>query len=242
MKKLTVSALFTAVSFALLPYQVLFAADLISARGIKNQEGSFQSFKNDRFYFQATAAKKTLNEQRINVEKLVVEPAAKVIIIPRGKKKTDNMKLKGYEKSNFIFVDSSGKEVSIPGSQISSITPDFDSDRGGGSAENDTPGPARMIVDMNELSSWMKEGNPTEAQTKAFEGYKAARTKYDDFVKDSTALVKAMDKSTGPTREDFLNKLRKRKNDEQTLLGELKKAETELLTAFPEIKVSAQKK
>jgi len=242
MKNSIITAVVAAGCSIVFSAQALFAADSLTLKGKKPVEGTFQSFKNDRFHFQPSTGKKAPSEHRSLVDKLVVDPPAKATVIQtkNGKKKSEEMKVKGYEKSNFTF-DSEGKEISLPATQVSSIELGLDFDRVG-NGETDTPGPAAAIVDIKEMSAWMKENTPTDTQTKAFEHYKTARTSYDSFITENTALVKAMDKTTGPAREEFLNKLRKRKNDEQTLLGELKKAEAELISAFPELRTPAPKK
>jgi hypothetical protein len=230
--------------FMVFTCQALYANDTLIMKGNKTYEGIFQYFKNDKLYFQPKTGK-LINVPRSFAEKLTLEPPSQVTVTPRGKKKIGDMKLKSYEKSNFLF-DKNGEEVSMPASQISFIEMGLDFGRGvNGPAGQDTNdgdnGNKPLIIDLKELSAWMKESTPTPVQTKAFERYKTARTIYDDFVEKSAVMVKAMDKTTGATREDFLNKLRKRKNDEQPLLGELKKAEQELLAAFPEIKGPAPK-
>ena len=101
---------------------------------------------------------------------------------------------------------------------------------------------AELIIDLKNLAEWMKENNPTPAQSKAYNRYKVARETYNAFLTKSAEMVKAMDKSTGSSREDLLNKLRLRKNDEQPIASEMKKAQEELLAAFPEIKREPAKK
>jgi len=101
---------------------------------------------------------------------------------------------------------------------------------------------ALLIIDLKQLAEWMKESEPTPVQVKAYNRYKTARTTYDSFLAKSAEMVKLLDRSTGPAREDLLNKLRLRKNEEQPIAGELRKAQAELLAAFPEIKREPAKK
>ncbi|MDD4869981.1 MAG: hypothetical protein PHR77_05425 [Kiritimatiellae bacterium] len=244
MKKTVIVFYCSMVYFIVSACQMLYANDTLIMKGRKTYEGIFQHFKNDKLYFQPKTGK-IINVPRSFAEKLILEPPSQVTVTPRGKKKIEDMKLKGYEKSNFLF-EKNGEEFSMPASQISFIEMGLDFGRAangpaGQDTDNNDDGDKPLIINLKELSAWMKEGTPTPEQTKAFEHYKTARITYDDFVEKSAIMVKAMDKSTGATREDFLNKLRKRKNDEQPLLGELKKAEQELLTAFPEIKGPAAK-
>lgn len=215
------------------------AKDSLTIKG-KTTDGTFESMKNDKINFQPETGK-SLHEPRAFTEKLVVDPPTKVNVTPKGKKKVTDLKLKGYEKSNFIF-DRNGAEVLIPGMQITAIEPTLDFDRaanaaGTGKEEADDSKP--LIIDFKSLSDWMNEGGASPEQTKAFDRYKAARETYNKFVGENATLVKAMDAAKGPAREEFINKLRQRKNDEQPLLGELKKAEQQLLTAFPSIKEPA---
>jgi hypothetical protein len=97
-------------------------------------------------------------------------------------------------------------------------------------------------IGLKQLADWMKENNPTPAQSKAYNSYKQARETYDAFVAKSAEMVQAMDKSSGPKREDLLNKLRLRKNAEQPIAEELKKAHDQLLAAFSEVIKDLQKK
>lgn len=232
----------TSVTLAILT-QSLPAKDTMVVKG-KKYDGTFESMKNDKIHFLPDGGK-TMHETRAFVEQLTINPPASAIVTPKGKKKTTDMKLKGYEKSNFIF-DRNGESVMMPGMQITAIEMALDFDRAPGGAaasdnDSDNTGDKPLRIDIKDLSAWMKEGNATPAQTRAFESYKVARESYDRFVMESAVMVKAMDSAKGPAREDFLNKLRKRKNDEQPLLGALKSAEKELLTAFPTIKGPEQK-
>jgi len=219
----------------------LHAKDTLIMKGNKNYEGTFQGYKNDNFYFQPNNGK-TIKTLRSFAEKLVLDPPALVTIVQRGKKKVEDLKLKSYEKSIFLF-DNNGSEVSMPGMQISAIEMGLDFRRAAGGTGGQEDGQdtenTPLKINLTDLAALVKESNSTPEQTKAFERYRAARNTYDSFLETSSAMVKSMDKATGAAREDFLNKLRKRKNDEQPLLGELKKAEQELLTALPQIKVTA---
>jgi len=224
------------------PFQFLQAKDILIMKGNKSYEGTFQGYKNDKFYFLPDGGK-TVNGLRSFAEKLVIDPPAIVTITQRGKKKVEDWKLKSYEKSTFLF-DNNGKEVSMPGMQISAIEMGLDFGRaagGGGGGQEDGANAENkpLKINLNDLSALVKESNSTPEQTRAFERYKTARTTYDSFLEASSAMVKTMDHTTGAAREDILNKLRKRKNDEQPLLGELKQAEKELLTVFPQIKVTS---
>ena len=58
----------------------------------EQREGTFQAFKNDRFYFQPRD-EKTLRAMRLRVESLTLAPPAKVSVKPRGKKKITDLKL-----------------------------------------------------------------------------------------------------------------------------------------------------
>lgn len=237
----------TIIISVILPLQFLHAKDVLIMKGNKSYEGAFQGYKNDKFSFLPDGGK-TVNALRSFAEKLVIDPPALVTVTPKGKKKIEDMRLKSYEKSTFLF-DKDGTDVPMTGMQISAIEMGLDFARAAGGSSgmkadfgNDASGSVALNIDLKELSAWMKEGNPAPSQVKAFDRYKAAKTAYDSFLETSAAMVKAMDKATGAAREDHLNKLRKRKNDEQPLIGELKAAEKELLAAFPDIKVPAAEK
>jgi len=219
----------------------LTAGDTLIMKGNKTFTGTFQTFKTDKIYFLPANGGKIMREQRLYVESLTIDPPSKVLVTPKGKKKIEDMKLTKYSKSNFIF-DKNGEEISIPGAQISSIEMGLDFGRAAGGAGDQQDGSDAenkpLKINLNDLSAFVKENGSTPEQIKVFEQYKTARVTYDTFLDTSSAMVKSMDKTTGTAREDFLNKLRKRKNDEQPILGKLKKAEQELLASFPEIKVA----
>ena len=232
-----------AICACLFPIQSLQAKDTLVVKG-KKYEGTFESMKSDKINFLPDGGK-TMHELRAFVEQLTIDPPTKVVVTPKGKKKITDLKLKGYEKSNFIF-DRNGEDVLMPGMQLTSVEMALDFERAANSpaaakTDGDSSGDKPLIIDLKDLSAWMKEGNATPVQTKAFESYKEARESYDRFVAENAAMVKAMDNAKGPTRENLLDKLRKRKNDEQPLLGTLKRAEQDLLTAFPNIKGPGQK-
>lgn len=105
----------------------IFAMDTITLKGNRSYEGTFEAYKNDRFYFQPKEGKK-LHEQRLSVESLVLQPPAKVSVKPYGKKERDDLNLKGYEPPNFIF-DSNGETITMPGSQITRIEMGLDFSR-----------------------------------------------------------------------------------------------------------------
>ncbi|MFC1497150.1 hypothetical protein ACFLS1_01580 [Verrucomicrobiota bacterium] len=54
------------------------------------------------------------------IESLVLNPAVKTDLTPRGKKKIEGIIFKGYEKSKFIF-DDNGKEMKLSGAHITRI-------------------------------------------------------------------------------------------------------------------------
>lgn len=124
------AVIFAVVSYLLVscPATSIAAADIITLKGDKHYEGTFEAFKSNRFYFQPKEGKK-LHEPRMMVELLVLQPSAKVSVKPRGKKKRDDLKLKGYENANFIF-DKNGETITMPGFQVTKIEMDLDFSRG----------------------------------------------------------------------------------------------------------------
>lgn len=111
-----------------------------------------------------------------------------------------------------------------------------------GSSPNTRNRNAEATISLKQLADWMKENNPTSAQSKAYNSYRQVRETYNAFVAKSAEMVQAMDKSSGTERENLLNKLRLRKNAEQPIAEELKKAQEQLLAAFPEAIRELQKK
>lgn len=95
-----------------------WATDTIVIKG-ESFEGRFKAFKADRFYFEPDDGKK-IHELRANVDSLTLDPVANVSFKERGKKKQEGRKFKGYEKPDFIFLQS-GTEMRVPAAKVSMV-------------------------------------------------------------------------------------------------------------------------
>lgn len=127
MKSLIRTALLTTLLIACTCRQVHAITETITLKGGQIHNGTFESFKADRFYFQPKDANK-INERSIRVESLNLDPPAKVIVKPRGSTPIEGLKLIKYEKSQFLF-DDNGKQILMPASKINSINTVLDLNR-----------------------------------------------------------------------------------------------------------------
>ena len=98
--------------------------DIVSKKQ-ETHEGTFESFKNNKFYFTTTSGTK-LHELRTSVASLALDPPSRVNIKALGAKKTDGLSLKGYDNSQFLFEDAGGAETKISGAQVTAIEMAFD--------------------------------------------------------------------------------------------------------------------
>jgi len=209
------------------------AEDKLFLKGNEEHTGRLESYKNGKFNFKPDG-KTPIHELRTFTEKLVMDPPAVAVVTHKTKReKIEGMKLKRYEKGAFVF-DKDGKEVKILAMQISTIEIQMSGGGwGGGGASSSEVGD--LQVDMKALAAWMNENETTPEQKKAFDDYKSARAAYDSFQAESSRLIDAMDNATGAAREQLLNDLRIRKNEEQPILNALGSAEKALLATFPEL-------
>jgi hypothetical protein len=190
----------------------------------QTREGSFQGFENGRIDFQASGGK-FVKEQSTRVTKLVLTSPLKASYQTTGGKREEDVTLKGFEKGKFAFAGKDGKEVLVPAMQIRSIEPVFaGAAGGGGDAGERYPIPP---VDLSTIA-----GDLAPDQQAALDGFRAAKKAFDDFVAESSALVQEMDRLKGPKREERLNQLRLRKDQEQPLRQNLIAAYRTLTSAF----------
>lgn len=136
------------------------AIDRLTLKNGKSFEGSFESFKSDRFYFSPRTGKK-LHERRMTVVSLELDPLVEVVVKARGKKKRKDLKFKAYEKSKFIF-DHNGKDMTFMGSQMTTIEVGMDFKRAMAHQEDAKP-PAAQDADPKAVNveANIKKGSVT---------------------------------------------------------------------------------
>jgi hypothetical protein len=94
-------------------------ADTLLLTNSSTHEGDFKSYKNGRFYFK-DAEGKEVQEAKARVASLRVEPPAIVSVKPQGRKKRDDLRLKGYARGSFVF-DQTGREITMSAGSLSFI-------------------------------------------------------------------------------------------------------------------------
>ncbi len=142
-------------------HQANAVTETIVIKGGIKHEGTFQEFTADRFYFQIENADK-LNERRIDVESMSLNPPAKVTVKPRGATAIEGFRLKKYQDSQFFF-DNNGKETVMHVTKISSVTPVLDLNREMQRTQKDTPLPAEDSASAQpaDMTSYIKTGMVT---------------------------------------------------------------------------------
>ncbi|MBA4388544.1 MAG: hypothetical protein C0404_11220 [Verrucomicrobia bacterium] len=194
----------------------------------QSKDGAFQGFENGKFSFLTTKGR-FLKEQAMRVTKMTLNTPMKASYSTTDGKDEQDVVLKGYDKSKFIFAGKDGKEITVAVAKIKSIDLSFDDGGAGGGSIKDGTGYPIPKVDPDSFG-----GELTQDQQAALDKFKAAKKNFDDFLGESSAMVQQMDKMTGAKREDFLNKLRSRKNEEQPLKRDLVAAYKSLVGAFPD--------
>lgn len=192
--------------------------------GTKKYHGTFMGYDDGQFVFQPmfdTAARYA----RTSVRRLALDIPVQVRFTRADRRGTQDAVLLGYEKSQFS-IEHAGKKENLFGIRVQKMlvrdTPKAPTHAG----HEDGPRPKRRVsisaLEKQELSP---------AQRAVVNRYKTVRGRYDAFLAESTHLVTQMDRSTGKRREDLLNRLRLRKNQEQPLLRDLERAEGALLAS-----------
>jgi hypothetical protein len=194
----------------------------------KTKEGTFRGYEKGRFLF-ASSKGKPMKEQAGRVMKLILGEPLKVTYQTADAAKPLEAQFKGYDKKTFTFAGKEGKETSVPQLKMKTIELSFDME---GEEGGDRGGGRYPIPDVNLESLAGTEATP--AQQAAIDKFTAAKKRYDEFVNVSSGLVQEMDKATGVKREEFLNQLRARKNDEQPLRTALINAYKTMGDAFPD--------
>lgn len=191
----------------------------------KELQGGFSGYEDGKFVFVA-AGKGLTREPRSSVQKLILEKPVDATLVQGNK--SQGVRLLGYEQSRFI-VEIDGARSEITGILVKSISVQGAPAAEGGSGDADGGTQPRRQLDL----SGVDEATLTPGQAGALARYKAAWKRYSEFLARSSKMVAEMDKSRGAQREEKLDTLRERKNEEQPLLTELSAAEKVLRASFP---------
>jgi len=189
--------------------------------GTKTHTGTFEVYEKGRFIFR-TAEGKLLKQNRTSVRRLTLDTLKAVRLVRSGKKQSEEATLVGYDKTKFT-IKQAGRKQTLFGARVERIL------------VMQAPKPLRVVAKRPRIAVEVLEDmeSLSPEQAAALDRYKAARRRHDDFLEESSRLVSEMDGTTGKKREQLLDILRRRKNDEQPILRELEQAEAALLAVFP---------
>jgi hypothetical protein len=231
MKRLSICLVLGAVCVA----AAAGAADVMVVKK-REHKGTFEGFHKNKFYFR-TAGGGNLKKARGQVTKIVLEKPREVSVLLSRKKQTETKLLVKYDKRMFTFKED-GKNKNVFASGVKEISVAMAAPAGpGGVQRGGGAGAPEATYDVAPLE---QRDDLTEAQTAALQRYKAAKQKYRDFLNESSAIVARMDQTKGARREELLNILRTRKNDEQPILNELRSATAVFERAFPDLVKAAE--
>lgn len=210
----------------LIALTITFADTLETSSG--TFQGAFESFEKDNFMFRLESGE-LIKKPRIAVRKLAIASPREADFTYSAKRDAQKYTLHGYEKGKFT-ISKDNKQADLMAMHVSKISisafapPSRGDDNGGEQTQS-------AKIDLSILEG--KELSPT--QSAIITSYKNAATKYKEFLTKNSAMVKEMDSATGTRREQLLNELRLRKNQEQPLKNEYKASRAALLQEFPEL-------
>jgi len=204
----------------------LSSADTLTV-GSKELDGVFEGFAGRKFLFR-TRDGKLHRQDRGSVRSLKLDKPREVDLFLSASRKSEKAHLLGYDKMSFT-IQRNGRESKLSGMRVYKMemeVPMFDD---AAAARGRGTGPIPPL----DLSG-VEGASLTAEQSRALAAYKSARREYDAFLAESSRLVKEMDAATGAKRDELLNRLRRRKAEEQPVTRALQKAESALLAAIPE--------
>ena len=190
------------------------------------RKGVFEGYRDSQFSFR-TDKGQLINEARVNVKKLECDKVCQVILAVERKPPASAL-FKKYEKLKFTF-EENGRKRTVFSRTVESITVTRATEGQGRGARG---GGALPMFDVSRLE---KAVDITPAQKAAVARYKAAKERYGAFLAESSTMVARMDQARGRQREELLNQLRMRKQDEQPIKNEYSAASSALLQAFPDL-------
>ncbi len=215
-------------------FAVIIAAGSASGKDtivIRNQthQGIFEGYENGNFIFR-TSGGETLRETRSMVRELSLDPPRNADVTMSRGRTSETRKVQGYRAMRFVFMEGE-KEQTDFATAIDEIRMQRPATAAAG-AGAPSSGPAAIPA----INLAGVEDNPdlTPEQRSAVDTYKQARTRYDEFLAESSALVSEMDRSQGRRRDELLNILRRRRDEEMPIRNALQEATNRLLAAFPQ--------
>ncbi len=218
-----VNVLRVSVFVLLLLASVTAQADMLKVRS-KEYQGTFQGYESKKFIFRAKSGK-MLKQLRSSVRSLKLDSPTEIRLQTKSKKKPEKVLLIGYNKGKFS-IKRSGKASNVTGMNVERITVMRQAASGGTSTDT------RNAISPIDVSG-LENAQLTPQQSSAVEQYKRARSTYDSFLAQSSALVAKMNNASGSTRSSLLTQLRQRKDQEQPIKREMESAHAEMLSAFP---------
>lgn len=196
--------------------------------GNTKQQGTFEGVENSLLVFR-TGKDNVLKENGSKVLRITLDSPCKATITYTSKKPDETVLLKGYEKLKFTIGDRK-KERTVFAATVKQMTVQREAPS---SNDGESGGMGGIIqFDFNTFEAGLQDQELTAAQKTALQNYKSAKTKFDVFVNESTVLQRQMDKSTDAVRENLLNQLRKRKNEEQPIRNALLQAQPAFFSEF----------
>lgn len=195
--------------------------------GSKTLDGVFEGFESRKFLFR-TRDGKLARQDRSSVRSLTLDKPREVDLFLSASRKAETVLLLGYDKLTFSFKQD-GSERNVSGMRVHKLdmeVPLFDD---AAARQGQASGPIPPL----DLSGVANGVSLTEGQRVSLAEYVSARKAYDAFLAESTSMVRQMDGATGAKRDDLLNRLRRRKSEEQQAMQGLRRAESALLAAFP---------
>jgi len=204
----------------------LAGADVIK-KTMGEEKGAFSEYKNSKFMI-LTDGGGTIEIPKASVRELILDKPVAVSFLRKGKSQRENGELLGYDKLQFKLKQKN-KEMSLSAMYITSMQAQVAaSSAGGGTAMGD----AETVIPAIDTSEF-DESVMSAEQKASLETYRSVRRRYDAFIRESSAMVAEMDRSSGQKREELLSKLRIRKNQEQPIRLEMSGAHKALLASFP---------
>jgi len=208
--------------------------------GTRVFEGVFEGYENRTFLFR-TEDGKLRTEPRSSVRRLVLDEPRETSIAHGTTPREESVLLQGYAAGKFT-VRQDGRQRDIPGMFVRSVTlksrlaaPAAAAPAEAAPAEaapaEAAPAEAAPAIDVGALRN---RAGLTAAQREAIRRYAAARKAYDAFVAQSSGMVSQLNSAAGQQRAALLDRLRRRKADEQPVKRELSAAWAALLKAFPD--------
>ena len=189
-------------------------------------KGTFEGYQDGAFLFR-TADGILLKERKSGVRELKLGEPCSIGLVTSKKKDSEWVVLKQYKSMKFVIEDGD-KEKKIYGNTFKKITIHHPDEGGGGG------GVGLGMPELIDTSGVEARDDLTPAQTAALTQYKAAKAEWEQFLEESTALMKAADQVQDAKRMELMEKLRERKNEEMPIRTRLNGATKTLLAAFPD--------